>query len=234
MEILAQFCFVFHLEHYSYQRLGVGESHIKPPVLIFHSNTVQKRYFPIFVMLSNALQNVFFITGALLLISFITTLFFVKESFVRENKKSQSMREVWRSVPQKSLTVTMMVTFFVLMLALYSIEPIVTVYVSQLSQNSIHVALIAGLVFSASGVASIIAAPRLGKLSDKIGPQKVILFALIFAGIIYLPQALVKNPWQLLGLRFLLGLATAGLTPSINTILKRITPCLKREMFVVP
>jgi len=118
----------------------------------------------------------------------------------------------------------MMVSFFVLTLGLYSIEPIVTVYVSQLSQNSVHVALIAGLVFSASGVASMIAAPQLGKLSDKIGPHKVILFALIFAGIVYLPQAFVKNPWQLLALRFMLGLATAGLNPSINSIVKKITP----------
>lgn len=44
------------------------------------------------------------------------------------------------------------------------------------------------------------------------------------AGIIFIPQAFVKNPWQLMGLRFLLGLATAGLTPSVNTLIKRITP----------
>jgi len=34
----------------------------------------------------------------------------------------------------------------------------------------------------------------------------------------------VTDPWQLMGLRFLLGLATAGLSPSVNTLVKRITP----------
>lgn len=82
----------------------------------------------------------------------------------------------------------------------------------------------AGLAFSASGLANIMAAPRLGKLSDKIGAHKVILAALIVAGIIYIPQAFVRNTWQLMGLRFLLGLTMGGLNPSVNTLIKKITP----------
>jgi MFS family permease len=170
------------------------------------------------------LQSVFFITEALLLISFITTLLFVKESFTRENKKVLTIKEIWSTVPEKSLTVTMFVTFFILSVALYSVEPIVTVYVKQLSNNSSHIALLAGLTFSASGLANIIAAPRLGKLSDKIGAHKVMLTCLIGAVIIFIPQAFVQNTWQLMGLRFLLGLASAGLNPSVNIILKKITP----------
>ncbi len=170
------------------------------------------------------LQSVFFITGALLLISFITTLIFVKESFVREEKKVLTIKEIWSTVPQKSLTVTMFLTFFILSVALYSVEPIVTIYVKQLSNNSSHIALLAGITFSASGLANIIAAPRLGKLSDKIGAHKVMLVCLIGAVIIFIPQAFVQNTWQLMGLRFLLGLASAGLNPSVNIILKKITP----------
>ncbi|MFT8316419.1 MAG: multidrug efflux MFS transporter [Clostridium sp.] len=170
------------------------------------------------------LQNVFFITGALLLIAFITTALFVRESFTREDKKVLSIKEIWSIVPEKSLTITILVTFFILTVALYSVEPIITVYVTQLSQNTSHVALIAGMAFSASGLANIIAAPRLGKLSDKIGAHKVILVALVAAGLIFIPQAFVKNPWQLMGLRFLLGLASAGLVPSVNILVKKITP----------
>ncbi|MFL0195848.1 multidrug efflux MFS transporter [Clostridium sp. WILCCON 0269] len=170
------------------------------------------------------LQSVFFITGTLLLISFIITALFVEESFTGEDKKTLSIKEVWNSVPEKSLTIIMFVTFFILAVALYSVEPIVTVYVKQLSNNSSHVALLAGLTFSASGLANIIAAPRLGKLSDKIGAHKVILVCLIGAGIIFIPQAFVQSTWQLMGLRFLLGLTLGGLNPSVNIILKKITP----------
>ncbi|ALB45959.1 multidrug efflux MFS transporter [Clostridium beijerinckii] len=170
------------------------------------------------------LQSVFFITAALLLISFITTVLFVKESFTREDKAVLSIKEVWKAIPEKNLTITMFVTFFVLAVALYSVEPIVTVYVKQLSNNSSHIVLLAGLTFSASGLANIIAAPRLGKLSDKVGAHKIILACTIGAGIIFIPQAFVKDTWQLMGLRFLLGIASAGLNPSVNIVLKKITP----------
>lgn len=171
------------------------------------------------------LNEVFFITGGLLMIAFITTILFVKEDFKSSKKKKVlSAKEVWSEIPEKGLIFTMFITAFILSLALYSIEPIITVYVSTLSSNTNHVALFSGMAFSASGLASILAAPRLGKLSDKVGPQKVILTALIVAGIIFIPQAFVRNAWQLMLLRFLLGLATAGLAPSINSLVKKITP----------
>lgn len=169
-------------------------------------------------------QNVFFITGGLMLIAFIITALFVKEDFVRDDKANLSIKNIWNSIPEKSLTITMFVTAFVLSLSLYSIEPIITVYISAISVSKAHIALIAGLAFSAAGLANIIAAPRLGKLSDKVGAHKVILVALIAAGIIYIPQAFVKNPWQLMALRFILGLTMAGLNPSVNVLVKKITP----------
>lgn len=177
-----------------------------------------------FIAENLGLQNTFFVTGALMLVAFITTALFVKESFTREQKKTLRMKEVWSVVPEKSLTITLFVTFFILTVALYSVEPIITVYVSQLSKNAAHIALLAGITFSASGLANIVAAPRLGKLSDKIGAHKVILISLIAAGLIFIPQAFVTNPWQLMGLRFLLGLAAGGLIPSVNILVKKITP----------
>ncbi len=169
-------------------------------------------------------RNVFFMTGALMLVAFFTTVFFVKESFVREDKKVLSTRELWNMVPEKNLTVTLFVTFFILSVAMYSIEPIVTVYVNQLLNDSTHVAVLAGITFSASGLANIIAAPRLGKLSDRVGAHRVILVALVAAGIIFIPQAFVTNVWQLMFLRFLLGLTAGGLNPSVNILIKKITP----------
>ncbi|WP_209869720.1 multidrug efflux MFS transporter [Paenibacillus silagei] len=169
-------------------------------------------------------QNTFFVTGALMLVVFALTLAFVKESFTREHTKTLRMKDVWDSVPQKSLTLTLFVTFFILTVALYSIEPIMTVYVTELSRTASHVALISGLTFSASGLANIVAAPRLGRLSDRIGAHKVILFALIAAGLIFIPQAFVRSPWELMGLRFMLGLAAGGLVPSVSILVKKITP----------
>ncbi|QHW35178.1 multidrug efflux MFS transporter [Paenibacillus rhizovicinus] len=178
-----------------------------------------------FLEMNFGLKYVFFITGGMLMIAFVTTLLFVKEDFVREPKKKvPGMKEVWKLVPEKSLTVTMFVTYFILTVALYSVEPVVTVYVEKLSGSSGHVALLAGLTFSASGLANIVAAPRLGKLSDRIGAHKVMLFALIASGLLFIPQAFVGNVWELMGLRFLFGLAAGGLMPSVSVLVKKITP----------
>lgn len=170
------------------------------------------------------LPAVFFITGALVLISFITTLLFVRETFTPQDKKLLGIMDIWKNIPEKGLTIVMFITLLMIAMALYSIEPIITVYVGELSRNSDHVALLAGITFSAAGLANIIAAPQLGKISDKTGPHKIMLGALIAAGIFFIPQALVRNPWQLIGCRFLLGLASAGLIPSVNTFIKKITP----------
>ncbi|WP_052098119.1 multidrug efflux MFS transporter [Paenibacillus stellifer] len=173
---------------------------------------------------SFGMRNVFFITGALMLVAFITTLLFVKETFVRKQVKTQSLRQVWNRVPEKKLTLTLFLTFFMISLANYSVEPVITVYVDQLTKNAAHIALLAGLIFSASGVANMLAAPILGRMSDRVGAHRVILYSLIAAGIFIIPQAFVRTPWELMLMRFLLGLAVAGLSPSVNTLVKIITP----------
>lgn len=170
------------------------------------------------------MQNDFFLIGALMLIAFATTVLFVKENFTRTETKVPGMKEIWSAIPEKSLTLTLFVTFFVLSVAMYSVEPIITVYVNELTQGASHVALIAGIAFSASGLANMLAAPQLGKVSDRVGTHKVMLAALLAAGIVCIPQAFVTNAWQLTGLRFLLGIAAAGLNPSVNTLIKKITP----------
>jgi len=177
-----------------------------------------------FIEDSAGLRPVFYITGSLMLVAFAATLLFVRENFTREDKKARGAREIWDELPEKKLTLFLAVTLLVIALGLYSIEPIITVYVMQLTTDTSHVALMAGMAFSAAGLANIISAPQLGRLSDRIGAHKVILFALIAAGVIYIPQAFAQNPWQLMALRFLLGFTLGGLGPAVNVMIKRITP----------
>jgi MFS family permease len=168
-------------------------------------------------------RSVFFSSSVLLMIAFMAALFFVQEDFKAPTKGVLSFREVWNLIPNPGVMITMFVTTFILQLALLSIEPIITVYVTQLHVTN-HVALISGLVFAASGFGNMLTAPQLGKISDKIGPHKIMLVALIAAGLLFIPQAFVTTPWQLMGFRFLLGIAAAGLLPSINTLIMRNTP----------
>lgn len=170
------------------------------------------------------MRSIFFVIGALLLVAFLAALLFVSENFVPAVAVAPTSREIWRMLPCPGIMIAMFVTTMVLQLALMSIQPILTVYIAGLSADKSHIALVAGLVFAASGMASMVAAPRLGALADRIGPQKVMAVALLAAGLLFIPQAMVRNPWELMGLRFLLGIATAGLLPTINSMLRQITP----------
>lgn len=170
------------------------------------------------------LRHTFFITGAFMFAAFTATACLVKEEFQPPQKKHLSAREIWRLIHNPRMVATMFVASFVLQMANLSIEPIITVYIQQLTHARAHVALIAGLVVSAAAFASMLAAPRLGRLADRVGPKKVLLTCLVLTAFTLVPQAWVQSPWQLMGLRFLMGLTLAGLLPCINMLLKQSVP----------
>ena len=110
------------------------------------------------------------------------------------------------------------------------VQPALTVYVAELAPDTEHLAVVSGFVFSCAGLASMLFASRLGHLSDEVGAHRVLLGSLTLAGLVSFPQGLVATPWQLGGLRFVHGIAMAGLIPATNDTIRQITPshCLGR------
>ena len=118
----------------------------------------------------------------------------------------------------------MLVTGMLLMLANMSIEPIITVYVAQIVPDPAQVTIVAGLVMSAAALGSILSASRLGKLADRIGHWTVIIGCLLVCAALLIPQAFVTAGWQLIGLRFLMGLSLGGLLPCVATVIRHNVP----------
>ncbi|MBM7865952.1 MFS transporter [Heliobacterium gestii] len=170
------------------------------------------------------MRHVYIVTGALIFVAFIVTLLFIQENHKPTNKAILSNRQVWEAVTDRRLIWAMFFSNFILTAANLTIEPVVTVYVNELQEDAGHLAMIAGAVVSSSGIATFLFAPYFGKLSDRIGPRAVLLGGLVAAAIFYVPQAFVKDPWQLIGVRFLAGAALAGLPPAINSIVRRNVP----------
>jgi MFS family permease len=170
------------------------------------------------------LRHVFFATGGMIFVTFLLTVCFLVETFKPEDRQTLSGREVWQALPSRRLLVAMFVASGLLNFAMLTIEPVITVYIKQLLAGGGHVALMAGVVISAAGVANLLAAPQLGKLSDRIGPRKVLVGSLLFSAAMLVPQAYVRNPWELTALRFGLGLATGGLLPSVNAVVRQLAP----------
>jgi MFS family permease len=127
-------------------------------------------------------------------------------------------------VPDLKPVIAMLASAMLLMFANMSIEPIITVYVSQLVDDPKHVTLVAGIVMSAAALGSVLAAPRVGRLADRIGHQKVIVACLALCGVLLIPQIFVTSGTQLVVLRFLMGLALGGLLPAITSVVRHSVP----------
>ena len=169
---------------------------------------------------SYGLRPVFFITASVLILCFFVTLFCIREKFQPVSKKEMlHMREVVTSLKHPKLVLSLFVTTLIIQVATGSIAPILTLYVRELAGNVSNVAFISGMIASVPGVAALLSAPRLGKLGDRIGPEKILITALIFSVLLLIPMSYVQTPLQLGILRFLLGAADGALLPAVQTLL---------------
>ncbi|MEZ2583499.1 multidrug efflux MFS transporter MdtG [Kluyvera intermedia] len=166
------------------------------------------------------LRPVFFMTATVLLICFVLTLCFIREQFTPVSKKEMlHVKEVFGSLKNRELVLSLFVTTLIIQVATGSIAPILTLYVRDLAGNISNIAFISGMIASVPGVAALLCAPRLGKLGDRIGPEKILIVALVVSVLLLIPMSFVQTPWQLGILRFLLGAADGALLPAVQTLL---------------
>jgi MFS family permease len=170
------------------------------------------------------IRTTFLLSGGVIFVGFLATTFLIREGVRPAPAKGEKRKGGWSLIPDKRPIVAMLATGLLLMFANMSIEPIITVYVAQLISDQSQVTLISGVVMSAAALGSILSATRLGKLADRVGHWNVIVGALVVSALLLIPQAFVTQGWQLIGLRFLMGLALGGLLPCIASVIRHNVP----------
>jgi MFS family permease len=170
------------------------------------------------------IRATFWAAGSVIFLTFIATTVLIKEEKRPGGVKKISRQEGWSQIPDKRPVIAMLVMGLLLMLANMSIEPIITIYVAQIVKNVSEVTIVSGVVMSAAALGSILSASRLGKLADRIGHWSVLVGALAASALLLIPQAFVTAGWQLVGLRFLMGLALGGLLPCVTSIIRHNVP----------
>ncbi|ROR06815.1 multidrug efflux MFS transporter [Erwinia sp. JUb26] len=169
------------------------------------------------------LRAVFIITSGLLLISFLITLFLIKESGVIRVKKEDNLSGsmVFRTLPWPTLTISLFFTTLVIQLCNGSISPILTLFVRELEPNVQNIAFLSGVVAAIPGVSALLSAPSLGKLGDRIGAQYILFASLIFSILLFVGMSWASSALELGILRFLLGFAEGAMMPAVQTLLLR-------------
>lgn len=167
------------------------------------------------------LRPVFFITAMLLIVSFMVTLFLIKEGVRPTLKKSERLsgKAVFASLPYPALVISLFFTTLVIQLCNGSISPILALFIKSMAPDSNNIAFLSGLIASVPGVSALISAPRLGKLGDRIGTERILMATLICAVVLIFAMSWVTTPFQLGVLRFLLGFADGAMLPAVQTLL---------------
>ncbi|MCR8631067.1 MFS transporter [Paenibacillus radicis (ex Xue et al. 2023)] len=172
-------------------------------------------------------RYIFYITGGLLFAASLLVMFTVKETFdsaAAAKKPKQSMIEAFNILRHISQLPSLYTITFVIQFSLMSTMPLIPLFVQQLHGSGEYLAFYAGMVGSVTGFSNMVASPLLGKLSDKIGPEKILGVCLIGAAVASVPQAFVHTVWQLLAARFFLGMFLGGLLPTVNSLIRKYTP----------
>ncbi|PBC23266.1 MULTISPECIES: multidrug efflux MFS transporter [unclassified Mesorhizobium] len=173
------------------------------------------------------IRATFLLSGGVIFLAFLATTFLIKETPRPKPVKAGSgarPKSGWSRIPDKRPVVAMLITGMLLAFANMSIEPIITVYVQLLIEDQSRVTMVAGVVMSAAALGTILSASWLGKLADRVGHWNVVVGALTVSALLLIPQAFVTNGWQLIGLRFLMGLALGGLLPCITSVIRHNIP----------
>ncbi len=113
-----------------------------------------------------------------------------------------SAKQIFKDLKYPHVVIGMFVTTMIIQASNNSISQIISLYIRQLLHGHGNVTLISGIIASIPGIATLIAAPRFGRLGDKIGSERILAIGLGFAILVYIPMAFVTNVWQLAALRF--------------------------------
>lgn len=171
----------------------------------------------------------FYTAGILMLVGALIVIAFVHEDF-RRPEQDTPQPGVWaesRALLAMTIFPVLLGVIFLIQFGNTIVAPILSLFIADLAGGA-NAATYAGIVLGATGAASAASALALGRLSDRVGSDRILPVCLVGATLSYFPQSLVDNVWQLLVLRMLLGIFLGGMMPSANALLATLVPRERR------
>jgi DHA1 family multidrug resistance protein-like MFS transporter len=164
----------------------------------------------------------FFATAGMLLAAALIVLRFVRE----EKMPRPPAGQFWaHMVPDFSplarsrpLLVILLVSGTV-QVATSVVSPILPLFIQSLTPKATMVATMTGLILGLSALSAALAAAGLGRVSTRIGYERTLHLCLWGGFLLFVPQAFVRTPLQLLLLRVLGGAFLGGTAPAINSLI---------------
>lgn len=168
------------------------------------------------------MRPAFFVAGVALSVVAILVIFLIKEA--PHKPCTEPLKLFDFSVIRNKTVMRLLMFSIVIYGSLFSIQPILPLYIAELNGSMESVMLIAGSVFSVCGISIMIASPLLGAAGQKYGFSKVLVICLAVSGVLIAAQVLSSTVEGFTAWRFISGFAVAGLIPTVNSLLSVHTP----------
>ena len=165
----------------------------------------------------------FFWTSAATFGTLALVWFIVHEDFTppKASAKSRSLRGSYALLTSSGAVMALLFVLLMAQFGVRTVQPVVTIFVQELIGSPPQIATLAGVAFSITGLANLMASPFLGNRSDIIGYRKVLLICLLGATLTSIPQIWVSNYWVFVAERFAVGLFIGGILPTANALIGR-------------
>ncbi len=167
----------------------------------------------------------FWITGAALALAGVAVMFCVQEEFEPPPLRERvNFWEGYRNLLRAPDMPSLYSLAFLQSLGRSVTMPVMAFFFVGLLPSGEGAAAFTGLSMGANAAVGSVSAVFLGRLSDRVGYEKVVVFGAVMAVLVYLPQAFVVNAWQLFFFQALTGVSAGAIMPATNALLNMRTP----------
>ncbi|HYF92831.1 MAG TPA: MFS transporter [Symbiobacteriaceae bacterium] len=170
-------------------------------------------------------RPIFFLTSLSCLVAGAVVYFTIREEFTPvARQQREGLISDFRLVARYPVVLAMTVVLFMNTFSILTAEPVLARFLRDLDAPLEWVSFLSGVVFSMTGAANLLVAPMSGKLSDRFGSRRLLVVCLGGAALLYVAQGFATATWQMVILRFVLGIFTGGLMPAAGGLIARTAP----------
>ncbi len=168
-------------------------------------------------------RHLFFVTAGIEVIAGFAVLRLVTEHRTRSAGPRNTVFANLRFAARGAIPIALL-GLFLTQLSIVLVQPFFALFVESLGVDAKRLSSATGVLFGITGLMTLIAAPRWGRLSDRLGQRRALLMAFIGGSAVFLLQAFATNVPSLFVLRGLQGLFAAGMLPSLYATIASHTP----------
>jgi DHA1 family multidrug resistance protein-like MFS transporter len=175
-------------------------------------------------------RSAFFVTGSLLFVAGVLVAIFVHEEFTPPQEPTEEQKvktHFWDGLILVLRTRALMIVFSVRVLmrtAFRIVSPIMPLFIQYLVGPDAKVASITGTITGLASATSAVSAIVLGRVSDRVGPRRILIACGSAACVLYGLQSLAQTTLQFTILRVVNGAAMGGIVAATSALLAELAP----------